>query len=171
MPSESTDRFLQRPLKNRLKLRSAFGIACARDHGMTPQELRERTRRFAGRARKFCRPYLRDRDIDTCDAARQFIRASASVGSGYRSVCLSRSHEEFVARIAHVLEEADECKYWARYLRDDSIDSAELLALLNEATELCRIFGASLSTSLARPRDQQRPSNRSKALRKKQERK
>jgi four helix bundle protein len=73
---------------------------------VTPQELRERTTRFGGRVRQFCRPYLRD--IDTYDAARQFTRASASVGSVYRSVCLSRSHAEFVARIAHVLEETDE---------------------------------------------------------------
>jgi four helix bundle protein len=127
---------------------------------VTPQELRRRTKLFGERARKFCRPYLRDADAG--NAARQLSRASAAVGAAYRSVCLSRSHDEFISRIAHTLEEADECKYWTRYLRNGGMELKELVALFNESIELARIFGASLKTAMSRPPEERRPPNRTK---------
>src|SRR5262249_29286663 len=128
---------------------------------MTPQELRKRTRLFGERTRTFCRPYLRDTDAG--NAARQLTRASAAVGAAYRSVCGSRSHDDFISRIAHRLEEADECKYWTRSLRNGGLESKELSALFKEASELSRIFGASLRTAMSRPPEERRAPNRNKA--------
>ncbi len=125
---------------------------------MNPQDLRRRTRMFANRTRKFCRPYLRR--IDSQDDAKQFSRASAAVSSAYSNVCEARSHEEFISLIGKVVEEANECKVWARRFRDAGIADEELTALLNEAIELCKIFGASLRTARSRPLDQRRPPNR-----------
>jgi hypothetical protein len=65
--------------------------------------------------------------------------------------------------MGHVLEEADECAAWARYFRDAGTESTELMAVLCESVELCRIFGASLRTASSRPRDQRRLPNRRKA--------
>src|SRR5262245_47503436 len=132
---------------------------------VTPQELRRRTKMFGERTRKFCRPYLRE--TDEGNAARQLTRASAAVGAAYRSVCLSRSHDEFISRMAHTLEEADECKYWTRYLRNGGLESKELAALFKESIELSCIFGASLRTAMSRPPEERRPPNRTKAPRKK----
>ena len=96
-----------------------------------------------------------------------WTRASAAVGAAYRSVCVSRSHDEFISRIAHTLEEADECKYWTRYLRNGGLESKELVALLTESIELSRIFGASLRTAMSRPPEERRSPNRTKTPRKK----
>jgi len=85
-----------------------------------------------------------------------------AVNSGYSSACQARSHEEFIARIGKVLEEADECKCWSSRFQDAGIDAAELNALAKESIELCRIFGASLRTAKSRPLDQRRPPNRGK---------
>ncbi|HKW03405.1 MAG TPA: four helix bundle protein [Vicinamibacterales bacterium] len=120
---------------------------------------------FGEQARKFCRPYLRDTDAG--NAARQLTRASAAVGAAYRSACVSRSHDEFISRIAHTLEEADECKYWTRYLRNGGLESKELVAILNESAELACIFSASLTTAMSRPPEERRPPNRTKKPRKK----
>ena len=106
------------------------------------------------------------RDTDAGNAARQLTRASAAVGAAYRSVCVSRSHDEFISRIAHTLEEADECKYWTRYLRNGGLESKELIAILNESAELARIFSASLTTAMSRPPEERRPPNRTKKPRK-----
>jgi len=125
---------------------------------MTPHELRERAREFANRTRRFCARHLHD--IEHGDAARQLSRAAAAVSSGYRSVCQARSHEEFIARMGHLLAEADECAGWTQYLDDAGVGDSELKALLRESIELCRIFGASLRTARSRPRDQRRPPNR-----------
>ncbi|HYN08059.1 MAG TPA: four helix bundle protein [Vicinamibacterales bacterium] len=119
--------------------------------GMTPQELRERTKIFARRVRRFCRPFVRDPERN--DAVRQFRRAASSVASNYRATCLARSHAEFVAKIGVVLEEADESVYWSEDLMDSGIKSKELDWLIDEAQQLSRIFGASLRTSASRPKE------------------
>jgi four helix bundle protein len=114
---------------------------------MTPQELRERTRDFALRVQRFCRPLLRT--PETQDAARQLTRAGASVAANYRAVGLARSRVEFLAKLGVVLEEADESGFWARYLRDAGHRSAELDAIIEEARQLAAIFGASRRTARA----------------------
>jgi len=98
---------------------------------VTPQELRQRTWEFALAARRFCRPLLHD--IEAADAARQLTRASASVASNYRAVCLARSRAEFAAKLGAVLEEADECLFWTEYLRHGGISARELDELVQEA--------------------------------------
>jgi four helix bundle protein len=85
----------------------------------------------------------------TVDIARQLRRAANGVASNYRAAGLSRSHKEFLSRIATVLEEFDECAYWLEHLRDADVVNER--GLLLEAVELRNIVQASLAT--ARRRD------------------
>jgi four helix bundle protein len=119
---------------------------------VTPQELRERTRKFAIAVQRFCRPLLKE--PESHDAARQAIRSSASVAANYRAVCLARSKREFIAKVGLVLEEADECLFWLQYLRESGSQQIEIDALIDEARQLTAIFGASRRTAVRNAADQ-----------------
>jgi four helix bundle protein len=117
---------------------------------MSPAELRDRTGTFARLVFRVCAPLLHR--VELKDAARQFIRSSASVATNYRSACLARSRAEFIARLCLVLEEADESLAWAEYLRDSGRAPPAVAELVSEALELTKIFAASRRTSVARHR-------------------
>jgi len=80
---------------------------------------------------------------------RQLIRSETSVGANYRAAQRSRSRKEFVAKLALVEEEADECIYWLELLCVRRV-SSELCVrpLLGEASELVAIFVASRRTAV-----------------------
>jgi four helix bundle protein len=65
-----------------------------------------------------------------------------------------RSHDEFVAKLGIVSEEADESVFWLTRLLNAKINSTtvELGTLLSEAEQLARIFGASHRTAKKRKR-------------------
>ena len=44
--------------------------------------------------------------------ARQLARSATSVAANYRSACTARSRPDFIAKLAIVVEEAEECVYW-----------------------------------------------------------
>ena len=115
---------------------------------MTPQDLRDRTRAFSTRVKRFSKPLLRN--LETRDAAVQLRRAARGTAANYRATCLSRSHAEFVARISVALEEADESWFWLLDLADAPVsDQSELVALTDEAHQLVKILGKSVSTARA----------------------
>lgn len=111
-----------------------------------PEELRDRTKRFALNVIRFCRtlPKTEEARIMT----RQLLRSATSVAANYRAVCRARSKAEFVSKIGVVVEEADETVFWLELigesgvLRNDGTGS-----LLREANELVAIFGASQRTA------------------------
>ena len=118
---------------------------------MTHAKLRERTAEFARRITYLIRPLLKSAEAQ--DAARQLRRAANGVASNYRAAGLGRSHAEFTSKLGVVLEEADESVYWLGYLRDTDLAAGpELLALLNEAQELTKIFSKSCQTAHERER-------------------
>ena len=78
----------------------------------------------------------------------QLARSSTSVAFNYRASCRARSHAEFTAKIGVVAEEADESQGWLEFIEAANlIRTKESARLLAEATELCRIFSASLGTA------------------------
>jgi four helix bundle protein len=112
---------------------------------VAPRDLRERTRLFALAVRKFCRR-LPGTD-EAREAARQLRRAANSVRSNYRASRKGRSRAEFEAKLGTVAEEADECLDWLEYLRDAGIRHDAVL--IDEASQLTRIFVASVKTAKA----------------------
>ena len=123
---------------------------------MTPQQLRDRTKRFALEVIRFCRK------LPHSDQARvirrQLLRAGTSVGANYRAVCRARSDVEFAAQLGVVIEESDESTYWLEIFVDGEIvqPSSTHRALRQEAEELTRIFVSSRETVCCRLRRRRR---------------
>ena len=113
---------------------------------MTPEELRQRSRRFAERIIRLYRSLPKSPDAQVL--GKQLLRAGTSVAANYRSACRSRSRSEFASRMAVVMEEADESLFWLGMIRQSGLFPEKRLAsLLAEANELTTIFTASHYTA------------------------
>jgi len=78
----------------------------------------------------------------------QLLRSGTSVAANYRVVCRARSRPEFLAKLAIVIEEADETAFWLEFLVDAGLASEEKLKdLRSEANQLIAIFNASRTTA------------------------
>jgi four helix bundle protein len=114
-----------------------------------PQELRDRTKRFAYRIVKLFRSLPSAADAQM--VGKQLFRCGTSVAANYRAACNARSKPEFVAKIGIVVEEADESVFWLELLGDTEIVRAKRLAgLIQEARELTAIMAASQRTARAK---------------------
>ena len=84
------------------------------------------------------------RTISNIKDARQFIRASGSVGANYIEANEAIGKKDFVMKIKICRREAKESRYWLRLLDVDGQLEEERQQLSFEATELMNIFGAIL---------------------------
>lgn len=113
---------------------------------MEPQDLKERTKQFAHRAVKLAAALpetLMGRHVGG-----QLIRCSTSVAANYRPACLAQSKKSFVAKLAIVIEEIDECCFWFEFVIDEGlIPSSRATPLLKESEELRAIFISSRKTA------------------------
>jgi four helix bundle protein len=111
-----------------------------------PEELRDRTKRFALRIIRLFRslPFKSDTQV----LGKQLLRCGTSLAANYRAVCRARSKAEFIARVGIVAEEADEAVLWLELLIESGVVGEEKAGeLLKEAKELAAIFTASQQTS------------------------
>lgn len=103
-------------------------------------DLEDRTFESAKASRMFVKKL--PRTIANIEDAKQFIRASGSIGANYIEANESIEKEDFVMKVKTCRREAKESGYWLRLLDcDGELDSARA-KLLAEARELMRIFGA-----------------------------
>ena len=117
--------------------------------GLTPDQLRARTRRFAVRIVKLFKALPKTTEAQVL--GKQLMRSGTSVAANYRAACRGRSRPEFIAKLGVVAEEADETVFWLEMLVDCEIVRENLVAeLRKEARELCAIFSASQHTARAR---------------------
>ena len=80
--------------------------------------------------------------------ADQIFRAGTRVGANYRAACRGRSHDDFVAKLGHVVGEADESVYWLELITAAKTSNGpDLPGLLAEANELLAIFNQSQLTA------------------------
>lgn len=80
--------------------------------------------------------------------AGQLQRCAAAVGANYRASSRARSRAEFAAKLAVVVEEADEAVYWFEFLARVGLgDPAGAARLVAEARELRAIFAVSCATA------------------------
>jgi len=129
---------------------SASGIVDAFSRSVNPhaEALKKRTFKFALQVVYFCRELRKTWEGD--EFADQLFRAGTRVGANYRSACRGRSHDDFVAKLGHAVEEADESVYWLELITAAKTTSATALpALLAEANELSAIFNQSQVTARA----------------------
>lgn len=108
---------------------------------MREYDLEDRTLAFAKRAVSFCRSLPRT-GVDG-ELARQLVRSCTSVGANYIEANESLGKKDFLMRIRICRKEAKESEYWLKLLEPVSRElSSEREALLQESTELMRIFGS-----------------------------
>lgn len=108
-------------------------------------DLGKRTKVYAKRVREFVKNI--PKTIANVEDARQVIRSSGSVGANYIEAEESLSKKDFNLRIKICRKEAKESKYWLELLnvRNDMIEERD--ALVQEASELTKIFGAIVQKS------------------------
>ena len=78
----------------------------------------------------------------------QLFRSSTSVAANYRAACRARSRDEFVSKLAIVIEETDESAFWLEFIIDEQLmEKSKVAPLSQEADELTAIFVASQRTA------------------------
>ena len=110
-------------------------------------DLEDRTYEFARRVRTFVKRL--PRTICNAEDVKQVVRSSGSVGANYIEANEALSKKDFRMRIRISRKESKETRYWLRLLdtQDDSTLNVERGKLVQESTELMRIFGAILQKS------------------------
>jgi len=116
---------------------------------MTPDEMKQRTRRFAVRVIHAVESLPGTRLADVI--GRQLLGSATSVGANYRAACRARSKAEFLAKLGIVEEEADESIYWMELLMEAGLmKQTKLAKLVQEAGEILAIVVSSIKTTRRR---------------------
>ena len=110
-------------------------------------DLEERTFRFAKDVRLFCRRL--PKNLSLIEDTKQLIKSSGSCGANYIEANEALSKKDFVMRIKISRKEAKENIYWLRLIAEsnDGVDQTEALRLINESTELLKIFSSIIEKS------------------------
>ncbi len=111
-------------------------------------DLEDRTLEFAKDIRIFAS--IVTKNLQNFDDLKQLIRSSGSVGANYREANEALSKKDFLMRVKISRKEARESIYWLQLVNlDQDIELNEKKRqLINEATELMKIFGAIITKSL-----------------------
>ena len=117
---------------------------------MTPQELRNRTKKFAVNVIKFAKSAISSNPIDQ-EISCQLTRASGATAAGYRATCRARSRKDFIYKLGNSIEEVDEAALWLEVLiESEAVPKRAAQPLWQEADELTRIFVRSRQTARRR---------------------
>ncbi len=109
-------------------------------------DLEDRTFAFAKRVIAFIRNL--PKSIANVEVMKQLVKASGSVGANYIEANEAVSRNDFKYRIKICRKEPKESRYWLRLLElRDAEQEEERQALVQEATELMKIFGSILQKS------------------------
>jgi len=116
--------------------------------GMTPDDLKARTKKFAVDVIGFARAIQRD-PINS-QIASQLTDAATSTAAHYRAVCRAKSRADFIHKLSGAIEEVDESALWLEILAESGICAASATGpLWREADELTRILVRSRETARA----------------------
>ncbi len=110
-------------------------------------DLEDRTFVFAKSIRIFVKTL--PSTVANYEDTKQVIKSSGSVGANYREANEALSKKDFLMRIKICRKEAKESVYWLRLIHEtnDLANSDEIKKLIQEATELTKIFSAILAKS------------------------
>ena len=107
-------------------------------------DLEDRTLTFARNVRAFVK--ILPKSLSNIEDGKQLVRSSGSVGANYIEANESLSKKDFKMRIKICRKESKESRYWLNLI--DTLSKKELDinrdSLIQEATELMKIFGAIL---------------------------
>jgi four helix bundle protein len=103
-------------------------------------DLADRTSNFAKRTISYVNEF--SKTVANLEIGKQLIRAVGSIGANYIEAEESLSKKDFVMRIKISRKEAKETKYWLNLTEPKEDQIKEKEELIQEATELMKIFGA-----------------------------
>ena len=103
-------------------------------------DLEERTLKFAKDVIEFVKNL--PKNIANIEIIKQLVRSSGSVGANYIEANEALSKKDFVMRIKICRKEVKESRYWLKLTEVNGEKQRQLL--IQEATELMKIFGAIL---------------------------
>ncbi len=109
-------------------------------------DLKDRTLNFARRVIEFVDQM--PKTLSNLEIGKQLVKSSGSVGANYIEANESLSKKDFVLRIKICRKESKESRYWLKLVqaRSKGYDKERRL-LVQEATELMKIFGSILEKS------------------------
>jgi four helix bundle protein len=114
----------------------------------TNKDLPSRTKQFGLRVIRLIDSLPRKKSATVI--ANQLLRSATSVGANYRAACRARSRADFIAKLAIVIEEADESLYWLELILEAKlISESQIHALIDEANQLVSILTSSSKTAKA----------------------
>ncbi|HEA47028.1 MAG TPA: four helix bundle protein [bacterium] len=105
-------------------------------------DLEERTFLFAKRVNKYVNKL--PRTISNIENGKQLVRAAGSVGANYIEANEALSKKDFTMRIKICRKESKEGRYWLRLTEPLKDEQKEKDSLIQESTELMKIFGSIL---------------------------
>lgn len=108
-------------------------------------DLEDRTLNFAKRVIEFVGRL--EKTLANIEISKQLIRSSGSVGANYIEANEALSKKDFVMRIKICRKEAKESCYWLKLVICKKEMERERVELIQEATELTKIFGSILIKS------------------------
>jgi four helix bundle protein len=115
---------------------------------MTPDELKDRSKRFAVNVILFAKKIPKEAIND--EIAVQLTDAASSTAAHYRAACRAKSRADFINKLGGAIEEVDESALWLEILAESGISAREqTVPLWREADELTRIFVRSRETARA----------------------
>ena len=103
-------------------------------------DLEDRTFKFAKRVIAYVNGL--QKTMGNMEVGHQLIKAGGSVGANYIEANESLSKRDFVMRIKISRKESKESRYWLRLSEPREEEKTEQELLIQEATELMKIFGA-----------------------------
>lgn len=112
---------------------------------MDSAELLARAKRFALDSLAFYRKLPRAPEAQVPGV--QFYKAATSAWMNYRSSKRGRSRPDFISKLGIAVEEIDEAAGWLEFMDEGRIATDK--SLFGEATELCAVLTASLTTARA----------------------
>jgi len=110
-------------------------------------DLEERTYQFAKKVRGLLKKI--PRTISNIEDGKQLARSSGSIGANYIEANESLSKKDFKMHVKISKKETKESKYWLRLINagNNQEIEKERQKLINESTELMKIFGSILEKS------------------------
>jgi four helix bundle protein len=113
-------------------------------------DLEDRTYTFANNCKEFLKKI--SRSIHNNEYYKQLIRSSASVAANYIEANESFSKNDFIFRVKICRKEAKESCLWLRLIDVENIElNTTRNILMQETTELTKIFGAIIEKAKLRP--------------------
>ena len=109
-------------------------------------DLEERTFRFAKEV--IASVHSLPKTISNIEIARQLVRAAGSVGANYIEANESLGRKDFLMKVRISRKESKESRYWLQLATCDEAAEGTRQKLVQESTELMKIFGAILRNSM-----------------------